>query len=75
MPQQAAQDQLVPLMSEAAFKGDVATMERLVSKGASVNQHDQVSVLSRVSMCGGVPRASCQPQCSGVSDQCEVSPW
>ena len=29
-------------MSEAAFKGDVATMERLVSKGASVNQHDQV---------------------------------
>jgi hypothetical protein len=42
MAWQAAQDQLVPLMSEAAFKGDVATMERLVSKGASVNQHDQV---------------------------------
>ena len=40
---QAAQDQLVPLMSEAAFKGDVATMERLVAKGASVNQHDQVT--------------------------------
>ena len=50
---QAAQDQLVPLMSEAAFKGDVATMERLVSKGASVNQHDQVgSVLDcRASLC------------------------
>ena len=32
----------MPLMSEAAFKGDVATMERLVAKGASVNQHDQV---------------------------------
>ena len=39
---QASQDQLVPLMSEAAFKGDVAMMERLVAKGASVNQHDQV---------------------------------
>jgi len=37
----AGQDQLVPLMSEAAFKGDVATMEKLVAKGASVNQHDQ----------------------------------
>lgn len=29
-------------MSEAAFKGDIAMMERLVAKGASVNQHDQV---------------------------------
>lgn len=38
---QAFQDQLVPLMSEAAFKGDIAMMERLLSKGASVNQHDQ----------------------------------
>jgi hypothetical protein len=46
---QAAQDQLVPLMSEAAFKGDVATMERLVAKGASVNQHDQVC--ARVCVC------------------------
>jgi hypothetical protein len=45
--QQAAQDQLVPLMSEAAFKGDVATMERLVAKGATVNQHDQVNTHGR----------------------------
>ncbi|EKX43350.1 hypothetical protein GUITHDRAFT_163913 [Guillardia theta CCMP2712] len=30
----AGQDQLVPLMSEAAFKGDISTMERLVAKGA-----------------------------------------
>eukprot|EP00291_Cryptomonas_curvata_P025964 CAMPEP_0172165038 /NCGR_PEP_ID=MMETSP1050-20130122/8191_1 /TAXON_ID=233186 /ORGANISM="Cryptomonas curvata, Strain CCAP979/52" /LENGTH=112 /DNA_ID=CAMNT_0012835467 /DNA_START=30 /DNA_END=365 /DNA_ORIENTATION=+ len=35
------QDQLVPLMSEAAFKGDVPNMQKLVAKGASVNQHDQ----------------------------------
>ena len=39
---QVGQDQLVPLMSEAAFKGDISTMERLVAKGALVNQHDQV---------------------------------
>mmetsp|Transcript_33191 Transcript_33191/g.83752 ORF Transcript_33191/g.83752 Transcript_33191/m.83752 type:complete len:182 (+) Transcript_33191:23-568(+) len=38
---QASQDQLVPLMSEAAFKGDIAMLERLVARGASVNQHDQ----------------------------------
>jgi len=37
----------VPLMSEAAFKGDVATMERLVAKGATVNQHDQVNTHGR----------------------------
>eukprot|EP00960_Hanusia_phi_P074235 768188-Hanusia_phi.AAC.4 len=30
-------------MSEAAFKGDIPTMERLVAKGALVNQHDQVT--------------------------------
>ncbi len=34
----------MPLMSEAAFKGDVPTMERLVAKGATVNQHDQVGM-------------------------------
>ena len=39
---QTIQDQLVPLMSEAAFKGDVPSMQKLVAKGASVNQHDQV---------------------------------
>lgn len=39
---QTIQDQLVPLMSEAAFKGDVPNMQKLVAKGASVNQHDQV---------------------------------
>ena len=44
---QTIQDQLVPLMSEAAFKGDVPNMQKLVAKGASVNQHDQVvTVLS-----------------------------
>jgi hypothetical protein len=32
-------------MSEAAFKGDVPTMQKLVAKGASVNQHDQVKLL------------------------------
>ena len=41
-------------MSEAAFKGDVATMERLVSKGASVNQHDQVFLsLARIARARG----------------------
>jgi hypothetical protein len=29
-------------MSEAAFKGDVPSMQKLIAKGASVNQHDQV---------------------------------
>ena len=43
---QTIQDQMVPLMSEAAFKGDVTTMQRLVGKGASVNQHDQVQIAS-----------------------------
>ena len=33
---QAAQDQLTPLMSEAAFKGDVATMDRLVVSQSAV---------------------------------------
>ena len=41
---QTIQDQLVPLMSEAAFKGDVPNMQKLVAKGASVNQHDQVII-------------------------------
>ena len=33
---QAAQDQLTPLMSEAAFKGDVATMDRLVVSQSAI---------------------------------------
>ncbi len=44
---QTIQDQLVPLMSEAAFKGDVPNMQKLVAKGASVNQHDQVILSAR----------------------------
>jgi hypothetical protein len=64
-------DHLVPLMSEAAFKGDVPTMQRLVVKGASVNQHDQVSTPPslpsprRTPHCSLLPRAglSHSPPC------------
>jgi hypothetical protein len=68
---QTQQDHLVPLMSEAAFKGDVPTMQRLVVKGASVNQHDQVSTPPslpsprRTPHCSLLPRAglSHSPPC------------